>query len=606
VSTAQTSDQSVSPLIFAVPYLLGVVVQLPLLISYMSDLASRPHYGLYLIGVLATIAIAAVQWPWGQSNIHRATVKSVLFAGLAVAVGLAGGVLGEPWFAALSVILLITSYLSATVHRGGRHSVGYAALPLFAFIRPPLNWDLQINAQLQEFSMELASRFLNFLGAALVHIRTDSAFEFIGKDTFLHVDSVIGIGSVFSLIFIALICVAIGRKNLFQTILLVLSCFLWAILLNVVYLMLLPLCNYLLEIEIVTSSVNHNMIRVFFLLATALMIFSTAEFFGFAFSPVDPEDGRSFSFGRFITTVWNSLLAGQAFVNETGQVVGRSASRITDQPPAMMIRWGMAGLLVVAGVLPLVSARSFESVSSDDVVSLVSGDMPATIDGWSSMEKMFRSQTFSGSGIQGLEKETWVYQSPELTAHGSIAEPFNMWTELPKFHKLRGWDTIQRSVVLPTNPSDTWQYVMTDMTHKTGEKQRIVFCYFDSAGQPVIPPASDSLGGRLSAANSSAQAPLFQVSLIHSHYRELTPDTDAALASLFLQFREAARNRVLSGSSGPSSNVAADTTMSESNPSTTPDQRPGIELPAFEQPSEGQSGTEFPAIDDQPVNGFSQ
>ena len=598
MSTAQTSDQSASPLIFAAPYLLGVVVQLPLLIRYMGDLAGRPHYALYLIGILATIAIAAVQWPWGQANIHRATIKSVLFAVLAVATGVAGGVLGAPWFAACSVVLLIASYLSATVHREGLHSVGYAVLPLIAFIRPPLNWDLGINARLQESAIGLASRLLSFIGAQLVHVRTDSAFEFLGRETILHLDSLTGFGSVFSLIFFALVCVAISRKNVFQTVLLTLSCFLWVILLNTVYLMLLPLLNYLLEIEIATGSVSHNMIRVFLLLGTALMIFSTAEFFDFAFGPVNPEESRSYDFGRFITAVWNSFLAGRPFIDETGQAVGRTASAITNHPASMIIRWGMAGILLVAGVLPLVSSSSFASVSRDDIVTLVSDDMPESIDDWAAKGSKFRSHALLGTGIEGFEKETWVYQSPDATAYGSIAEPFSMWSELPKVYNLQGWATNQRLVVTPADPSDPWQYVVTDMSLETGEKQRVMFCYFDAAGQPVTPPAGSSVVGQLSAAKSSAQAPLFQVSLTHSRFREMTPETDAALADLFLKFRQFARDRVLRGSAG--ANPAA--AVAEPNPNGS---TPAAAAPVEPNPNTDQSelsAVELPAIDEQPRN----
>ena len=595
MSTAQTSDQSASPLIFAAPYLLGVVVQLPLLIRYMTDLASRPHYGLYLIGILATIGIAAIQWPWGQSNIHRATIKSVLFAVLAGAAGVAGGILSAPWFTACSVVLLIASYLSATVHREGLHSVGYAVLPLVAFIRPPLNLDLGINARLQEYAFELSGRFLSFLGAQLIHVRTDSAFEFPGKETILHLDSMIGIGSVFSLIFVALVCVAVGRKNLFQTVLLVLSCFLWAVLLNTVYLMLLPLLNYFLEIEIATGSVNHNMIRVFLLLGTALIVFSTAEFFNFAFGPVNPEESRSYEFGRFITAVWNSLLAGRPFINETGQAVGRPASRITIQPATMIVRWCMAGILLVASVLPLVSTSSFASVSRSDIVTLASDDMPESIDDWAAIKSKFRSHALLGTGIEGFEKETWVYQSPDATAYGSIAEPFSMWSELPKVYNLQGWATNQRLVVTPADPSDPWQYVMTDMSFETGEKQRVMFCYFDAAGQPVTPPASDSIGGKLSASKTNALAPLFQVSLTHSRFREMTPETDAALADLFLKFRQFARDRVLRGSTGanpdaavaepnPNGSTPAAAAPVEPNPNTDQSVVPSADTPAY-QPS---------------------
>jgi hypothetical protein len=547
VSTAQSSDQSASPLVFAVPYAIGVLVQLPLLISYLVDLSNRPHYSIYLIGILATIAVALIQWPWGQENIHRATIKSTMFAVMAVMMGVLGAVFGEAWFTACSVVLLIASYLSATVHRDGLHSVGYAVLPLVAFIRPPLNWDLGINARLQEYSAELASRFMSIASPVLVHIRTDSAFDFPGRDSFPLLNSLIGIGSVFSLIFIALIYVAVTRRKLFQTVLLVLSCFLWAVILNTVFLMLLPVFNYFLEMELASGSVNHNMIRVFLLLGTGLMIFSTGEFLNFAFSPVDPEIGRSYDFGRFITAVWNNFLAGRPFINETGQIVGRPPATITSHAPTMPLRWGMAGLLLVASVMPLISAGSFESVSASDIVTLTRKDMPESIDDWASVSSKFETHTFPGSGIQGFEKETWVYQSPDLSAKASIAEPFNMWMELPgKFH-IQRWETKQRQVFAPSDTSDPWLYVVSDLTHETGENVRILFCHFDAAGQPVPPPPNGSVGGQLATARQSVQAPLFQVSLVHSHFNELTAETDEALTILFMKFRQAAMARVLRG-----------------------------------------------------------
>ena len=128
---------------------------------------------------------------------------------------------------------------------------------------------------------------------------------------------------------------------------------------------------------------------------------------------------------------------------------------------------------------------------------------------------------------------------------------------------------------------------MTDMSLETGEKQRVMFCYFDAAGQPVTPPASNSIGGKLSASKTNAQAPLFQVSLTHSHFREIIPETDAALADLFLKFRQLARDRILRGSAG-SNPVGNGDAATESNPNTDQSVVPSADTPAY-QPSDNDS-----------------
>ena len=390
---------------------------------------------------------------------------------------------------------------------------------------------------------------------------------FQAKIIFAYVDSLIGIGSVYSLVFVALVYVALNRRNLFQAVLLILSCCLWTVILNTVYLMLLPVLNFVLELDMAAGSVNHNMTRVLLLLGTALMIVCTGEFLNFIFSPVDPEIGRSYDFGRFITAVWNNLLAGRPFVNETGQVVGRAPAKITSHVPVMPLRWVMAGILLVASVLPLISKNSFASISQDDVVALASTDMPLSIDDWITFTTRFQTHTFSGSDRQGFEKDTWIYQSPDISAEISIAEPFNMWFELPKLYYLQGWKTKQRQIATPADPSDPWQYVVSDMTYETGENQRVLFCYFDATGMPVTPPAKDSFAGRLTAATMDVQAPLFQVSVIHSHYNEMPPETEEAVTNLFLTFRQTIRDRVLRGeTAAPEMEQASDATPPNPDP----------------------------------------
>ncbi len=538
---------------FAAPYVIGVVVQLPLLIRYLADLVSRPHYGLYLLAFVATIAVSLLRWPWGQPVLHRNTIKSVLLAVLAVVAGLAGGLMVQPWLAALSVLLVIGSYLSATVHRDGLHSIGYGVLPLFAFLRPPLNFDLSINTWLHEGSVYLASRFMYVAGALLSHTVDESSFMMIQAESpYVFADSLIGIGSLYTLVFAALIYIALTRRNFFQSLLLIGTCFLWALILNTTYLVLLPVLNLYLDIDMLPGSTGHNMVRVLLLLGTVIMIFSAGMFFRFAFSPVDPEIGRSYDFGRFITAVWNNILAGEPFVNDTGQIVGRKPPTITQKPPSMLPRWIMAGALLIAGVLSFVfPGKTTGGEFSAVPLQLTVDDLPSTIDGWGLADRSFVDHQLPGTTVSGKAKSTWRYQTLDLQANCSVRQFFGMWYDLTSMYAGQGWDvgeTTVLDVAQDDSAAGSWSFVQSSLSQLWGESGLLLYGYFDAAGNPVSPPvATGVIGSRLEAARQDVQGPLVQVSLWHSHYNELTADETAQLQNLFLAFREAARSRIMAG-----------------------------------------------------------
>ena len=549
VSTANNPSQ---PLPFAVPYLVGVLVQLPLLVAYFLDLGQRPHYGLYLIGLLATVLLAALNWPFGKIDIHRGTAGSSLLLILAVVTGVTGAILVQPWYTVCSFILLISSYFAATSDKSGAHTLFRSALPLLAFLRPPLDWDLSIATRIQNYSVDVAGRFMTLLSPVLGHKVTDTAYLVPGKDSFPFSDSLVGIASVFSLIFIALLYIAVTRRSLFQSVLLIVSCFIWSAILNTTYLLLLPVLGIYLEVEIEAGTTSFNMLRVLLLLGTALMVISTGQFFRFVFGPVDPDVGRSYNFGRFITAVWNGLFASEPFINETGQVVGRKPQGITKRPPTMIVRWAAAITLAVVGVIPLFwSAQIYAAAANRTIFDLTEGDIPSIVDNWAVVEGEFELERFDGSNVYGARRATWKYQTPSISAKFTISQPFQMWHELTDVYRIKDWEVVERLVEMPTRSLESdspWSYVESTFKRESGEKGLLLFAYFDTSGNLIQPPDTwGSIGDRVAAASIKHSGPMIQVALFRNHFFELTDESHSELVDLFLQLRDSAVKKMVNG-----------------------------------------------------------
>ena len=133
-------------------YLLAILSQIPMLNLYRVRLMAEPHYHSVIFAVVATIAISWQRWPRGQAvQIQKSQLGNVLLALSLIAVAFSI-LFVQPWMSALSVMLIVTSFLARVPDVETKGSLWYAALPLFVFLYLPFGMDRNLVTSLQTYS----------------------------------------------------------------------------------------------------------------------------------------------------------------------------------------------------------------------------------------------------------------------------------------------------------------------------------------------------------------------------------------------------------------------------------------------------------------------
>ena len=152
-----SSEKSVTWKSIALPYVIAIVAQLPMLLLYCRNLfLDKPHYQTFPFAFLATAAIAYFRWPReAKMPFHRSAFSDLLLI-LGLMFAFACVLFKFPSAAAASVMLLIASLLARTVDAETLKSLWPASLPMFVFLTLPAGLDVWLITSLQRVSARSA------------------------------------------------------------------------------------------------------------------------------------------------------------------------------------------------------------------------------------------------------------------------------------------------------------------------------------------------------------------------------------------------------------------------------------------------------------------
>lgn len=418
VDTSSLSSQRQTWMKILLPYGLAIVAQLPMLLLYFKGLWERPHYQSFPFAIIAAAALAFMRWPFNaEMPFHRSLASDVLLI-----IGLISAFIGllfvEPWFAAFSVLMIITSLLARTYDGETKNSLWTCALPLYVCLALPMNYDSIVITRLQAYSAGFTSRLLDLIG--LGHHMNGTVINVPGMQQYGVEEACSGIVSFFTLLAItavfivwsrristprpvttvmllitgALLCVfdlSIGSlvsasdttiTGMFRFIVslqgylmltglalmlisvlgfragvLIMSAVFWALFMNTVRIFLIPVSDYMLGFDL-SHGIAHDLLGYTVLTIGALLIFSTDQFLMFLFGPVEATEDSAGQFGRSITKFWNSFLAGNTDEESTTRRKSRSRKPVSGMGRKLI--WAVAILMVGFGLFQLVDVqRSF-------------------------------------------------------------------------------------------------------------------------------------------------------------------------------------------------------------------------------------------------------
>ena len=587
------------------PYLLAIGIQIPMLLLYFGGLWTRPHYQTFIVAILASVGLALYRWPFdAKQPFHRSPISDFLFV-VGLGTSLLGAVFVEPWFVACSVMCIVASLFARTLDKESLTNLWPCALPLFVFLKLPCNFDYVLITKLQQYSAIYTSRLLDLAG--LGHHMNGVVISIPGMKDYGIEEACSGIQSFFTLMLVAMIFVVASRRVRFpklgfgvmamlvaavllvirftllsspflidtstiliaglllfalvgfQSTALLLSAVFWAVFMNTIRILAIPLAEHFLEIDLSTG-ISHDLLGYGVLAIGILLILSTDQFLQFLFGPVGTEESGEMSGG--ISKFWNNIISGGSSEERLENAKKLQLKRKPVSAGGLRFIWIVAGLIIALGLFQAIDA--FRSWSHDDfglrffdadmIVDFDKEDLPDAIGGWKQVDYRFTNRHTGAD--HGQRSDTWQFRSP---AHScslvtSLDQPFPGWHELTICYGNAGWKLVDRERKAPTGDED-WPYIEAIFEKDTGEKGYLVFSLFNSFGEGYKAPrqygdwewfyhaAINRMAHRVRA--QLFQGETYQTQVFSTSFNEYTHELKAELTAAHLQIRKQMRDQFM-------------------------------------------------------------
>lgn len=554
------------------PYALGIIVQLPLLVLYFKALSIRPHYSSWWpFAIVATGALIWYRWPKDGKQVFMNSLWSNILLVLGLVIGMAGVLFVEPWFAACSVFTLLMSLMARTIDRDTGKGLWTTVLPLFVALQVPMNYDRSLITWLQSSSAYLTSRLLDLIN--IPHYMPGTVIQIPGKEYGIE-EACSGIQSFFLLVFVAVVLCVWLRRTLFRSVILIVAAVVWSVFMNCMRIFLIPVADLNFNADL-SHGIQHSLLGWCTMALGVLMLLSTDQFLMFLFGPVDPGTSTSGPMGKFITNVWNNLISGKKEDEDTAK-----RRRSKRQPLSFVSRglsWVAAGVLAAGGLWSLLDIKnSFEvpekslSVNfftSKVVYPLGQSAMPDVVKDWRVIDDGYDRDDRTRASDLGEKSDSWAFASPnQFYATASFDQTFPGWHELTKCYTNQGWKLVKRDRI-PLDDSEEvdeslkeWPYIEAHFEKETGERGMLVFSLFDGFGEPFDPPktwgivpqlvhrASGRIGHRARARLFQGEG--YQTQVFVQGFKTLSQEVQDEVTDHYLEIREIMRTEFLAVKSG--------------------------------------------------------
>ena len=292
VSSSQPVDRSKEAVRNILPFAIGILVQIPLLVLYYKWLWARPHYSSwFLFGIGATLVLIYTRWPRDGRQIFMESWWSNVLLAVAIGSGILGVIFVEPWFAACSVYTLIASLMARVIDRESGRSMWPVALPIYVTLAIPGGYDQQLINWLQSSSAHLTSRLLDLISIA--HYMPGTVIEVPGKRYGIE-EACSGIQSFFLLLFVAVVMSVWLRRTVFRTAILIAAAIVWSVFMNCIRIFLIPFLDQNFGFDL-TEGVAHDLLGWSTMAVGVMLLLSTDQFLMFLFGAVDPSTSVSYT-----------------------------------------------------------------------------------------------------------------------------------------------------------------------------------------------------------------------------------------------------------------------------------------------------------------------
>ena len=506
------------PLMVLLPHIILLAAQLPLLFMYYRDLWGYPHYRFFPFAFIAFGMFIALRWPVESRSPYIASLFSTILFWMGIGFGVLGTLFLYPWFTALSAMLLVTSLLARTKDKTNPdRSLISTSLPLWITLAPPFNYDQLLITKLQLVSASISSNYLDLMGYK--HYLPGTVLQFPGQQYEVE-QACSGVQSFFTLMFCAAFFIVLSRRAWFRGLLLLLAAGVWAVFMNSMRIVLIPVADQSFGINL-KDGIAHDLLGYAVLSLAILLLLSTDQFLSFLFGPVESdalETGHPLR--RAIAKFWNRTLASENAEDERE----KRKKRRRNTRPSMAFRlgaWACVAIFVLTGtmqawdvqkslanpnlkvqffstvvILPFEESDLPENLTNQVTLPSAKPGQPERTESYRWIRGAYGLDNRSRGSDLGQRSDTWNYQSGNgrLVATVSLDQTFPGWHELTVCYQNDGYTLLSRKVRTVTIKDEEgeeveWPYVEAEFEHKTrGDKPFLVFAFTDGMGIPYDAP----------------------------------------------------------------------------------------------------------------------
>jgi exosortase len=549
-----------------------LIVALPMMVPYLSGLWVNEHYRFALFVILAVGWLAYVRWD-GKFHAPRGWLSwgVIGFGLLTITVGC---LLPSPWFAAIGFVAFATAFLASMEGEYDESLIGLA-LPLFLIIRLPLGYDQIMVIRLQQITTSFSSVLLDLL--AIPHAVANNVLQLTSRELFV-AEACSGIQSVFTMLFLATLLIAVMRRPLWLLPVYVLIGVVLAITANVVRVTTVAVGDAWFAVDL-AEGWPHELIGYVALILGALLLLSFDQLVVSMLHPV--ESAGPDAEPNPIIEFWNFMVGHPDQGRWAGPIVTLIAKAQRRGAGLWQGAWSRRGLIAVSTVLLVASfgqainlQRPIEIMPSSEIIFEPATNMFDELD-LGTIGIVRHERTRGGSDPRlGENADVWYCTSDDIAADVRVvlSQPHKGWHELCHCYAAGGWVLLNRVVREGQIEDDTGgedesesRETFAVARFKSGDAYAyLLYSGIDPQGNVVRPlPTIGPLGSRFAAFIYEPEQ-RFRVLMIQMIVVCTSKLDDGALdcmASDFVKLRARTQSRIVSppvpGQREPSETAAA-------------------------------------------------
>ncbi len=568
-----------------VPYLILGASQLPLCFVYFRNIwDTRDHFKFAPFAFLAVGAFLYVRWPRSEAVPFFGSTKSNFLLVVGMVCGVLGTLLVSPWLAYASVVFFVTSFLERTSDEKAPGRLTSLVAPLAVLLIPPFGFDfenvqgdLTIISAGNTIASSVSSDLMDLVG--LIHNQTGT--RVVLPNVFFDTMAIgNGVFSVYTLLILTGIFIALQRRPLLHGVLLLVSAWGWWFIFQAIAILVFALGYSAFSLDWYNGETN-VVIQIFCLFFAGLLIFATDQFLVFLLGPVDItaiDESATYQYG--LTILWNRYIAGsrEASVDRNDEKqVAREKRR--NRPPSKKtstLLWASAVVMTLFALIQLIDIGRTLAKTDNSILSnpgnndlVVDPDLlPDGLGGWIQSGFVSAPPDFE-SPFTG-HRETWTYRNDQ---HGfeievSLRHAFPGWHNPILEFESNDWKIADQEIIInrqASNDRPDWPIVSVVFENNITQSCFLLFSEIDGFGDSFEVPHfwnQHMLSRSVSRLSNRNRPRLFEthsivISVSAAKYGALTQKEKLEVKQLFLQARDALRASILDGSLFVSANRSA-------------------------------------------------